>query len=181
MKDLDIIYDKETYPNVYSMCVVDENGENFQEFEISSRKNDSERILNFYRDCIRNKNRMVGFNNRSFDYTIIHYMIEKAKKCKQQNISCVFTAQEIYKVAEEYFKKQKGSDRAFNPIKDSDVIIPQVDLYLIHHFDNKARATSLKMLEFNMRSEEIEDLPFPPGYVLKEEEILTAFGYKREL
>lgn len=180
MKGLDIIYDKETYPNVYSMCVVDENGENFQEFEISSRKNDSERILNFYRDCIRNKNRMVGFNNRSFDYTIIHYMIEKAKKCKQQNISCVFTAQEIYKVAEEYFKKQKGSDRAFNPIKDSDVIIPQVDLYLIHHFDNKARATSLKMLEFNMRSEEIEDLPFPPGYVLKEEEIPILLKYNKK-
>lgn len=180
MKDLDIIYDKETYPNVYSMCVVDENGENFQEFEISSRKNDSERILNFYRDCIRNKNRMVGFNNRSFDYTIIHYMIEKAKKCKQQNISCVFTAQEIYKVAEEYFKKQKGSDRAFNPIKDSDVVIPQVDLYLIHHFDNKARATSLKMLEFNMRSEEIEDLPFPPGYVLKEEEIPVLLKYNKK-
>jgi hypothetical protein len=180
VKGLDIIYDKETYANVYSMCVVDENGENFQEFEISSRKNDSERILNFYRDCIRNKNRMVGFNNRSFDYTIIHYMIEKAKKCKQQNISCVFTAQEIYKVAEEYFKKQKGSDRAFNPIKDSDVVIPQVDLYLIHHFDNKARATSLKMLEFNMRSEEIEDLPFPPGYVLREEEIPILLKYNKK-
>ena len=38
-------------------------------------------------------------------------------------------------------------DRFSSKIKDSEVVIPQVDLYLIHHFDNRARSTSLKMLE----------------------------------
>lgn len=176
----DVIYDLETYPSVMTMCTVDSDGENVQEFEISNRKNDSQRFLEFFRECIRNKRRMVGFNNRSFDYMIIHYMIEKAKSCRLAGEECIFTAKELYKVADDYFKKQKGSDKSFNPIKDSDVIIPQVDLYLIHHFDNKARATSLKMLEFNMRSEEIEDLPFPPGYNIKESEIPILLKYNKK-
>ncbi len=176
----DSIYDLETYPTVITMCTVDSDGQNVEEFEISSRKNDTEKFLNYFRECIRKKRRMVGFNNRSFDYTIIHYMIEKAKQCRTANKKCVFTAKELYKVAEDYFKKQKSSEKSFNPIKDSDVIIPQVDLFLIHHFDNKARATSLKMLEFNMRSEEIEDLPFPPGYHIKEEEIPILLKYNKK-
>lgn len=176
----DVIYDLEIYPPVMTMCTVDADGENVLEFEISNRKNDSKRFLEFFRDCIRKKRRMVGFNNRSFDYTIIHYMIEKAKACHLAGEECVFAAKELYKVADEYFKKQKGSDKSFNPIRDSDVVIPQVDLYLIHHFDNKARATSLKMLEFNMRSEEIEDLPFPPGYMIKDNEIPTLLKYNKK-
>ena len=176
----DVIYDVETYPTVFTMCTVDSDGKNVQEFEISNRTNDSSRILEFYRDCIRKNRRMVGFHSRSFDYTIIHYMIEKAKSCRLSGEECIFTAKELYKVAEDYFKKQKSSEKSFNPIKDSDVIIPQLDLYLVHHFDNKARSTSLKMLEFNMRSEEIEDLPFPPGYVVKEHEVPVLLKYNKK-
>jgi len=88
----DVIFDLETYPSVITMCTVDSDGGNVLEFEISNRKNDSERFLEFFRDCIRNKRRMVGFNNRSFDYTIIHYMIEKAKSCRLTGEKCAFTA-----------------------------------------------------------------------------------------
>lgn len=176
----DVIFDLETYPSVITMCTVDTDGENVLEFEISNRKNDSERFLEFFRECIRKKRRMVGFNNRSFDYTIIHYMIEKAKKCRLSDTQCIFTAKEIYKVAQDYFDKQKKSDKNFNQIKDSDVVIEQVDLYLIHHFDNKARSTSLKMLEFNMRSDEIEDLPFPPGYNVRDDEIPILLKYNKK-
>lgn len=176
----DLIYDFETYPNVVTMCTVDSDGNNIEEFEISDRKNDSERFIEFFRDCIRNKRRMVGFHSRSFDYTIIHYMISKAKLCKQQGSICTFTHQELYKEADAYFKKQKAVDKFQNPVKDSDVVIPQLDLFLVHHFDNKARATSLKMLEFNMRSDEIEDLPYAPGTNLNGYEIDNLIKYNKK-
>lgn len=176
----DVVYDLETYPTIISMCTVDVDGENIQEFEISNRKNDSARFLDFFRDCVRNKRRMVGFNNRSFDYTIIHYMIEKAKACRVSKKECIFTAKELYKVAQDYFDKQKKSEKSFNSIKDSEIVIEQVDLFLIHHFDNKARSTSLKMLEFNMRSDEIEDLPFPPGYMIRDDEIPVLLKYNKK-
>jgi len=55
--------------------------------------------------------------------------------------------------------------------------VEQIDLYKIHHFDNKARATSLKVLEFNMRSDNIEDLPFPVGTTLTQEQIEVLKHY----
>jgi hypothetical protein len=55
--------------------------------------------------------------------------------------------------------------------------VKQVDLYKIHHFDNKARATSLKMIEFNMKSDTIEDLPFPVGMELSNEQIDVLLKY----
>jgi hypothetical protein len=176
----EIIYDLETYPNVFSCAVVDSNGENEEVFEISERKNDSIRFLKFLMDCKRKGRRMVGFNNRSFDYTILHYMIEKLKKNHDKGMKTIFTARELYRVAENYFDKQRSSEKSFNLIRDTDVHITQVDLYLIHHFDNKARSTSLKMLEFNMRSEEIEDLPYPPGYSLSLDEIPVLLQYNKK-
>lgn len=43
-----------------------------------------------------------------------------------------------------------------------DRLIPQIDLFKIHHFDNKARSTSLKKLEVNMRAAYVVDLPYKP-------------------
>src|SRR5699024_8116562 len=62
---------------------------------------------------------------------------------------------------------------------DSDRIVPQIDLFKIHHFDNKARATSLKVLEFNMRSANIEDLPFDVGTELTIDQVSTLKRYNR--
>jgi hypothetical protein len=70
------------------------------------------------------------------------------------------------------------SDNKFaHNIRAKDMLIPQVDLYKIHHFDNKARATSLKMIEYNSRSPNIEDLPFPVGKILSSDEIDTLIEY----
>lgn len=176
----DLIYDCETYPNCFSLASVDSDGSNIEVFEISTRKNDSARLLEFLRNCIRDKRRMVGFNSRSFDYTILHYIIEKAKECRLLKKECTFTAKELYKVSQDYFDKQKKSEKSFDPIRDSEVVITQVDLFKIWHYDNKARSTSLKMLEFNMRSDEIEDLPFPPGTILKDEEIDVLIKYNKK-
>jgi hypothetical protein len=68
-------------------------------------------------------------------------------------------------------------DRFTHLVKPSDCYIPQIDLYKIHHFDNQAKRTSLKMLEFNMRSDNIVDLPFPVGSTLNPEQIKVLREY----
>ena len=49
-----------------------------------------------------------------------------------------------------------SDDRFGHIIWQPDIV--QVDLYKIHHFDNMARATSLKMLEFNWMSVDLSSL-----------------------
>lgn len=161
----DVIFDLETYPNCFTFGYVFADGSGMDVFEISDRKDESDKILDFLRESRRNKYRFVGFNNIGFDYPVLHYIIEKSRKAIKSESKLKLTAKEIYKVAMDLIKSQ-GDDRFGKSIKESEIVIPQVDLFKIHHFDNKARATSLKTLEFNMRSSNIEDLPFPVGIAL---------------
>ena len=174
----DWIYDLETYPNIFSFAAVYANGNGYRVYEVSDRKNDTQEILGFLRNLMKNKQRMVGFNNLAFDYPIIHYIIEKAIACKFIGEDLTLDAKELYKEAQKLINSMK-SDNPNSGIRDKDIHIKQVDLFKVHHFDNKARQTSLKMLEFNMRSKNIEDLPFPVGKILSPSEIDTLLTYNK--
>lgn len=180
-KRKDIVYDLETYPNIFTCCIVfaDKPNSKPRVYEISDRKNDTEELVEFFRNVVRNNYRMVGFNNLGFDYVIVHYIIEKARKCLRQQKKLSLTAKELYGVAQEIIDSMKGNDRFGKSVKESDIVIPQVDLFKIWHFDNKAKATSLKTLEFNMRSDNIEDLPFPVGKILTDDEKNILIEYNK--
>lgn len=174
----DWIFDIETFPNIFTFCAVYGNGQGIRAFEISDRKNELNEMLDFLRKVKANGHRLVGFNNVGFDYPVMHYILQKARDAFANDAVVDITVQEIYGVAMGLINAQKD-ERFGNAIKESEVIIPQVDLFKIHHFDNKARSTSLKMLEFNMRSSNIEDLPFPVGTSLKDGEKDTLLKYNK--
>ena len=173
------VYDLETYPNCFTYTAIDAITRECVQFEISDRKNETERLLQHLRQLVIGKVGMVGFNNRGFDYTILHYIMIKAVEAKKEGVGVNLSAKELFKEAQRIFDRDE-EERRFPVIRDTEIIIPQIDLYLIHHFDNRARATSLKMLEFNMRSEEIEDLPFEPGRVLSESEMDDLLEYNKK-
>lgn len=173
------VYDLETFPNCFTMSVVYHTAKGMRTFEISDRKNQSEEMLEFLRNVVRNEHKLAGFNNIGFDYPILHYILLKAKKAFAKEKPAKFTAAEIYREAQEVIDAVRNNDRFGKRIKDSEVIIPQIDLYLVHHFDNKARATSLKTLEINMRSDNVQDLPFEVGTVLTHEQMDVLIKYNQ--
>ena len=167
----DVVWDVETFPNVFTFAFCTTDKQEAGIFEISSRKNEIDKLLAFVRHCIKMKRRMVGFNNKGFDYLVLHFILEKAKDAKKAGTTFNITANEIYRYAQSIIEAMSQEDRFAAQISDKNEYVPQIDLYKIHHFDNKAKATGLKMLEFNMRSENIEDLPFPVGTYLTEKQI----------
>lgn len=161
------IWDIETYPNCFTACFVEYQSKECFVFEISDRKDERQKLLSFLRMLYKNGSSLVGFNNVGFDYPVLHYLL------KNQTAS-VYS---LYKKAMTII--ESGDDEKFaHLVKPSDVLIPQIDLYKIHHFDNKAKSTSLKMIEFNSRSDTIEDLPFPVGIDLndKQKDILIEYN-----
>lgn len=172
----DWVYDLETYPNIFTFATIFANGKGKRVFEISNRRNEADQMLDFLHKVITNKHRLVGFNNVGFDYPVIHFILEKAKRAKATGKPFHVNAREIYTHVEKMFAENKDN-RFGSMVKSADVMIPQVDLFKIHHFDNKARMTSLKLLEFNMRSKNIEDLPFPVGKVLTDDEMDVLIDY----
>lgn len=175
----DFIWDCETYPNFFSMAAVYANGQGMRTFEISERKNEVHEMLEFLRKVAIGDYRLVGFNSLSFDYPVLHYILEKSKESKVKGVPLKITALEIYKQAQKVIDSMKFN-KFGSTIKNDEVKVKQVDLYKIHHFDNKARSTSLKMLEFNMRSESIEDLPYPVGKYLTHSEMDDVLEYNKK-
>lgn len=167
--DGDWIFDLETYPNVYTFAISSSDGKHVRVFEVSDRMNQTQDILNCLRYLAQKKCRMIGFNNLGFDYPVLHAIMEQAKEAKRQGIEYFIDAHEVYQIA--MTQIQTARDGFAKVIKAEDEIIKQIDLFKINHFDNKARMTSLKMLEFNMLSDNIEDLPFPVGKILTNSEI----------
>ena len=167
--DGDWVFDLETYPSVFTFAISSSDGKHVRVFEVSDRMNQTQEILNCLRYLAQKKQRMIGFNNLGFDYPVLHAIMEQAKEAKQQGIQYYIDAGEVYNIA--MAQIQTARDGFAKIVKSEDEIIPQIDLFKINHFDNKARMTSLKMLEFNMLSDNIEDLPFPVGKYLTHSEI----------
>lgn len=140
-------YDIEVLPNVFTISIIRVlTGEEIV-LEVSEWKNDVFRILAWFDYFNANNIEMVGYNNENYDYVIIHIIW----KMREQ-----VTHQMLYQKNEaiiEFGKTGKG----FSPhtIWPSDRFAPQIDLYKLHHFDNKAKRQSLKGLEFNMRSRNV--------------------------
>lgn len=165
---LDWTYDLETYPNIFTADFKHTNTGARLLFEISDRKNELRELLEFLYALKETSCRTIGFNNLGFDYPIIHFIIEN------YHLNPGYT--DIYNKAMSIINTS-WNNRFDNVIWDQDIHIPQIDLFKIHHFDNKSRRTSLKILEFNMRMASVEDLPFPPGTILDDQQKDVLIDY----
>lgn len=165
--DNDFVFDLETFPNVFTMAVEHAASPMRWAFEISDWRNDSRAIIEFVQWLASRGARMVGFNSIGFDYPILHTL------CRMGHSDALT----LYQKAQAIIGAQEDEDRWVHSVKPTDRLVKQVDLYKIYHFDNKAKATGLKVLEFNMRSDNISDLPYPVGTVLTLDQLPTLRTY----
>lgn len=172
----DVPFDLETYPNVFTATFYEIDSEKVFVFEISNRKYELNDLLVYLRDVKRNNKRLISYNGIGFDYPIIHFILQKAIKAKQENKKLSVTASQLFKYAQKAIDSKKDGGFGIY-IKPEDVLLNQCDLMKINHFDNKAKMTSLKLLEFNMRSKNVEDLPFAVGERLGSEQIDVLIKY----
>jgi hypothetical protein len=165
---MNVIYDCETYPNVFTLAAADADSPFTWQFEISPWRDDSKAITQFCYWVKQQGGRMVGFNNIGFDCPLLHLLIQGQGKV---------TPQQLYDKAQAIIGSMDGPNRWSHMVYPSDRFVEQLDLYKIHHFDNRARSTSLKVLEFNMRMDNISDLPFPVGATLTQEQVKILHDY----
>lgn len=163
----DYIYDIESYPNLFSCVVRHVESRTRWIFEVSDRRSNAAAFVAFIRDLERHGCSMIGYNNLGYDYQVIHQCMMVGDK---------FTARDAYLKTHAIIHGDRDANFKAT-VWPKNHIVRQVDLYKINHFDNRARSTSLKVLEFNMRSPNIGDLPFPPGTVLTFEQMDLVIIY----
>lgn len=161
---MDIIYDIETYANCFTFAAEGADSPFKWSFQISTYQDDTTDFIDFLRALSEGNHRLVGFNNLAFDWPIVDKIARRELK----------TPNEIFQYAQRIIQSENKFEFFTKP---SDRGIEQLDLLKINHFDNKARMTSLKALEFSMKLDNISDLPFPIGATLTPEQILKLKAY----
>jgi len=135
-----VVYDIEVLPNVFTLNAESIDKDDNFTFEISDRRNDLDLLLQWFDYLNSVQMPMIGYNSIGYDYNVIHLIWQYRHSV---------TYAHLYEKSKSIINSQ---DRFGNMIWQSDRFTPQIDLYKIHHFDNRAKTQSLKGLEFNMRS-----------------------------
>lgn len=166
MNKITEIYDVETLSNLFTYSAVDRDSDNVVKFVIWKGKNELYDLLVH----LTNVKGMIGFNSINFDYPVMHYIIKERDKLLKLDGDKI--AKLIYK------KAQSVISQEYSAVKESEVLIPQLDLFRIWHMDNKARMTSLKKIMVNMRFENVQDMPYSHEHVItKESEVEEILDY----
>lgn len=163
------VYDIETLINCFTYTGYNFHTKQYVQFVIW---NDSWNEIKELIKHLKSLDLQIGYNNESFDYPVIHYILMNEHKFS--NLS----GEEIASLI--YIKAQEVINTDFTRIWDNQKIIKQLDLYLIWHYDNKAKATSLKALEIAMNLELVEDMPYEHNYYISElEEVFEILHYNK--
>lgn len=160
------VYDIECLSNLFTYTGYDLNSKEYFQFVIHDSKNDYELLYNHLRG---RKLVQIGFNNEGYDYPVIHHLLnhydEYVTKSGHLLSQCI------------YQKSQEVIMMEFSEIADRNKFIQQIDLYKIHHLNNKARICSLKQLEVYMRMRNVEEMPFNHTHWCSEEDIKSILLY----
>jgi hypothetical protein len=137
-----VIYDIETFANCFTYTGYDVISKEFDVFVIHDELgSDLEAFQTYLLDLKKKKAGMVGFNNVFFDWPIVRAIM----------LDEVRTAAQIYSLTQSIIKDDK---RGYTNQE-----IAQLDLYLLNHYDNKSRNTSLKALEVSCGWDNVMDMP----------------------
>lgn len=137
-----VVYDLEQLTNFHSCYAIDVNSGTHYYFELSEFNDDSDDYYNW----LMNVDGMIGFNNLAYDYPLLHHFIE-LYECGNKKFN-----QNLYP------KSQEIIDTEYSAIKKPR--IPQLDVYRICHFNNKAKATGLKDIQIMLRWYNVQDMPY---------------------
>jgi len=158
-----IVYDIEVFINFfYILCRNITKGVTFS-YEISPTKDERKELLEY----LNNTNQlMIGFNNLKFDWPLLNHFEDLMKRYPNMSID----------VLNNNLKKKANQLIKSSFVHPNNKIL-QLDLLKLNHYDNKNRSCSLKALEFAMRMDNVQELPYEHTAILTEDEMKVVRTY----
>ena len=161
------VYDLESLSNLFTYTGYRSKTDTWYQFVICGWRNDGKEL---YKHLTEEKFIQCGFNNNAYDYPLLHHFIRHWKGEYEY-----FTGQELAQAL--YAKSQYLVEEMFTEVKKP--LIPQIDLFKIWHYNNKARLTSLKDLEIQMRMENVEEMPIHHAHWCKQGDEIQVLAYNK--
>ena len=126
-------------------------------FIITKDQNDLPKFIDFLKKCVQLNQWHISYNGLAFDAQISQHMLKNETKLLK--LSGLEAAQYIHKLAQDIINR---SDRGeFQEFAPRQLKIRQIDLFKMNHWDNKAKMSSLKWIQYSMDWENVEEMPHP--------------------
>ena len=137
-------------------------------FVIHDLRDDFDKLLLFLRKNRDDREWHISFNGLGFDAQITHYILDNQHNWMIH--SACEIASDIYKFAQECINKTRSNN--FLPYAEWHMKIQQIDLYKLNHWDNVAKKSSLKWIQFSMDWDNLLDMPIHHTTEIKTQEEL---------
>lgn len=136
------VYDIECFYNCFTATFIDKDSDETRVFVIYKDIDQRKQLFEFLRTEVQG---LIGFNCLNYDSQILEFLFRNPTVTTKElrNYSDIITS----------------NDRKYPDVSEYYLKIPHLDVYKIHHFDNKNRRVSLKWCEFGMDAINIEDMP----------------------
>jgi hypothetical protein len=149
------VMDYETMKNCF-IAVFEHYKENTQHvFIVHELRNDLQKLLDFLEENKQLKEWHISFNGLAFDAQITMFLLKN--KDELINLPVQELVEKIYEKAQEIINKQ--NDGEFQEYSERDMLINQVDVFKLNHWDNPAKRSSLKWIQYSMDWDNIQEMP----------------------
>ena len=149
------VMDYETMKNFFCGVFTHYKTDETKIFVIHELQNDYDDFIKFLRKNKKDKEWHISFNGLAFDAQITHYILKEHKTLKALGPTAV--ANMIYDEAQAVI--DRSSNREYQKFPEWQMKIGQIDLFKLNHWDNMAKLSSLKWIEYTMDWENILDMP----------------------
>ena len=165
------VFDLEQFPNFHSGTFINrDDRDDKRVFVIHEAYNDYIEYFHFLQDEVAG---LIGFNSVNYDYPLLHFFLELMPIYADRKTE--IGASRMNEML--HLQSQQIIRAEYSAIPEWQTKIPQLDLFRIHHFDNKAKRTSLKAVEIAINSPNVQDIPFDEDHYVTEDEIPLVLDY----
>lgn len=167
------VMDYETLSNCFIAVFEDIKTEDQEIFVCHSSKNDILDIVSFLERNIAYDEWHVSFNGLSFDSQITEHILRNKEQLLEQDGDTI--AKFIYEKAQDIIRRQNEGE--FSEFSPRDLHIRQVDVFKLNHWDNPAKRSSLKWIQFSMDWKNIIDMPIHHSTDIRADQISDIITY----
>jgi len=149
------VMDYETLSNCFTAVFEHYKTQETEVFVIHDLQNDTDIFIDFLKQNIQNKEWHISYNGLAFDAQVTHYILDNYESWT--GLSGCDIASAIFKYAQVCI--QKANNKEFSDYAQWKMKIGQIDLFKMHHWDNPAKRSSLKWIQYSMDWQNILDMP----------------------
>lgn len=149
------VMDYETLSNCFVAVFESVSSEDVEVFVVHDLQNDIDALIQFLQRNIALDEWHVSFNGMGFDSQITEYILRNADQL--MCMSGCEIAEWLYGKAQTIISKQ--DENAFLEFSPKDLQINQVDVFKLNHWDNPAKRSSLKWIQYTMDWRNIVEMP----------------------